>query len=141
MLSAGSCSRISRQFSRLSYHRLRSYVTPRLLLTSLSSRNVSVLSPDHLQVEDNASGAESNLEKGQERPEHAVISTFDLFSIGGECLQFSRPKVCLTVNSRPEQFTYSWSNACGKDIHQRLTRAGLTREGQCRPFCLGDPVF
>jgi len=59
---------------------MRSHVTPRLLSRAPPSRNLNVLSPDHR--EDNASGAESSLEKEQERPEHAVISTFDLFSIG-----------------------------------------------------------
>ena len=32
---------------------------------------------------------ESSVETEQDKPEHAVISTFDLFSIGGQCLSLS----------------------------------------------------
>jgi hypothetical protein len=52
-----------------------------------SSRNVSALSPDTRKDKD----SESTLERGPERPEHAVISTFDLFSIGGEYNTSSTP--------------------------------------------------
>lgn len=50
----------------------------------LPSRNFSIKTLSH-DVHGNGD-TESNVESGLERPEHAVISTFDLFSIGGECL-------------------------------------------------------
>lgn len=71
---------------------------------------------------------ESSVETEQDKPEHAVISTFDLFSIGGQCLSLSfrlfRTALKQT-DSWAEQLTYSWANACGKNIRQRLARVGF----------------
>lgn len=61
--------------------RLRSRITHQSLSGPPSSRNFNALSPDACKDE----GSEFTQERGPERPEHAVISTFDLFSIGGEC--------------------------------------------------------
>ncbi|KAI9511535.1 serine dehydratase alpha chain-domain-containing protein [Russula earlei] len=60
----------------------RSHVIPRFLSRFPPSRNVSVPSLGAGHPEDN--DTESSSERGPERPEHAVISTFDLFSIGGK---------------------------------------------------------
>jgi hypothetical protein len=60
--------------------RLRSRITHQSLSGPPSSRNLNALSPDASKDK----GSEFTHESGPERPEHAVISTFDLFSIGGE---------------------------------------------------------
>ena len=49
------------------------------LLRTLLSRNLSVVP---LRVNE-GNDDESSLETDQDKPEHAVISAFDLFSIGG----------------------------------------------------------
>ena len=64
--------------------RLSSRITHQSLSGPPLSRNINTLSLD--TREDNNSE-----ERGPERPEHAVISTFDLFSIGGECSANSTP--------------------------------------------------
>ncbi|KAI0296015.1 serine dehydratase beta chain-domain-containing protein [Russula brevipes] len=58
----------------------RTHVPPWLHLKPPPSRNVNGLSPSPDTRE--ADGSESTLKGGPEKPEHAVISTFDLFSIG-----------------------------------------------------------
>ena len=55
------------------------------LLRTLPSRNLSVQSLRPSEGNDH----ESTLETRQDKPEHAVISTFDLFSIGGQCRSLS----------------------------------------------------
>jgi hypothetical protein len=83
MLSFGSCWKAVRHTERfLSYPsvRLRSRIAHQPLSGPPSSRNPSALSLDTRTDKD----SESTRERGPERPEHAVISTFDLFSIGGE---------------------------------------------------------
>ena len=70
---------------------------------------------------------ESSVETERDKPEHAVISTFDLFSIGGLCLSLSCLRTALKQpDSWAEQLTYSWANACGENIRQRLARVGFT---------------
>jgi len=56
------------------------WTAPWLQLKPPPSRNVNGLSPSPDTRE--ADGSESTLKGGPEKPEHAVISTFDLFSIG-----------------------------------------------------------
>jgi hypothetical protein len=61
--------------------RLHLRTLKRSLLRALPSRNLSVLPLRATEGND----PESTLETDQDKPEHAVISTFDLFSIGGQC--------------------------------------------------------
>src|SRR5712691_5497621 len=112
MLPIRSCWYAAQRMARWPYSpsQLRSNIVP---FSLPPSRNIA-LSHD---VPDS-----SDTESGVERPEHAVISTFDLFSIGGKCPRFLwltlEIMTCLPSNSRPEQLAYSWTNACWKDIHQ-----------------------
>jgi hypothetical protein len=82
MLSFGSRWTPVRHLRRSSYASLRLSSPKTHLLPSgpLLSRNINALSLDNRKGSDSDSS-----ERGPERPEHAVISTFDLFSIGGEC--------------------------------------------------------
>lgn len=62
-------------------------------------------------------------------PEHAVISTFDLFSIGGPFdLRTRSDALILSTRSRPLLFSHCWAYACCQDIYYRFTRATLVRE-------------
>ena len=61
------------------------HLPKRPLLRTLPSRNLSVVSLRASEGNDH----ESSLETDQDKPEHAVISTFDLFSIGGQCRSVS----------------------------------------------------
>ena len=112
MLPVRSCWYAAQRMARWPYSssRLRSHIVP---FSPPPSRTLT-LSHD---VPDS-----SDTESGVERPEHAVISTFDLFSIGGKCSRFLwlilEIVTCLPSNSWPEQLAYSWTNACWKDIHQ-----------------------
>src|SRR6202044_3797058 len=59
------------------------------------------------------------------KPEHAVISTFDLFSIGGECFVMGFiPHKCIigVVVSGPKQFAYSRTHACRQDLYRGSAR-------------------
>ena len=80
MLSFGSAVRHIRRSPHPSL-RLSSRKTHQLRSGPPLSRNINALSVSTRKDSD----SESTLERGPERPEHAVISTFDLFSIGGEC--------------------------------------------------------
>ena len=54
------------------------------------------------------------------KPGHAVISTFDLFSIGGESyIGFVNEMLnsILGLFSGPKQLTHRWPNACWQDFH------------------------
>lgn len=87
MLSPRTCWTFSRHIARWPYPspQLRTPIVPSLLLRSPPSRNVTALSLGSLEGND----TESSLERGSGKPEHAVISAFDLFSIGGECPGFT----------------------------------------------------
>jgi hypothetical protein len=122
MLPRRPCGSMILHISRWPYHasRLRLRLAAPLP-RSPPSRNLyarlSTLSHNVHETGD----SKPSMETGLERPEHAVISTFDLFSIGGNCPKLSPPvrgHGQLTINSRPEQLTYGWTNACRKDIHQ-----------------------
>ncbi|KAH9993683.1 hypothetical protein BJV74DRAFT_363188 [Russula compacta] len=80
MLSPRPCWTLARHIRRWPHPspQLRSHILPSLLLRSPPSRNVTALSLGSLEDND----TESSLERGPGKPEHAVISTFDLFSIG-----------------------------------------------------------
>src|ERR1700761_5799649 len=93
------------------------YTPKLLLLRTLPSRNLSVVPLRASEGKED----ESSLETDQDKPEHAVISTFDLFSIGGQCPSLSC-RLFLLLRAAPiqphswaKQLTYSWANACGKD--------------------------
>ena len=63
------------------------------------------------------------------RPEHAVISTFDLFSIGGPYFyspsrSLKSPDAALRFFSWSKQFTYRWPNEGWQHFYQRLERFG-----------------
>ncbi|KAI0255797.1 serine dehydratase alpha chain-domain-containing protein [Lactifluus subvellereus] len=77
MLSPRSCWTGFRHIARLPYL-LKSPIPPRWLSRTLPSRTLSV--PSRRAYGDN--DTKSSLETGPDKPEHAVISTFDLFSIG-----------------------------------------------------------
>ena len=98
--------------------------TPKRSPLSFRNRNLSVVPLRGSEGNE----PESSVETEQDKPEHAVISTFDLFSIGGQCLSLSfrlfRTALKQT-DSWAEQLTYSWANACGKNIRQRLARVGF----------------
>lgn len=61
-------------------------------------------------------------------PEHAVISTFDLFSIGGPSTRIAAAPLFLSTPSWPVLFPHRWSYACCKDFHRRSTRARPARK-------------
>jgi hypothetical protein len=71
------------------------------------------------------------------RPEHAVISTFDLFSIGGELHHHLHFLTSLeesdVVISGPKQLTYSWTHARRQDLHRGSARIGAFGEGSFIP--------
>jgi hypothetical protein len=69
--------------------RLRSHIAPSLLFSpppTPPSRNIMLSHDSHDVLE--GCDAQSTESSGPERSEHAVISTFDLFSIGGKCSRF-----------------------------------------------------
>ncbi|KAF8479721.1 serine dehydratase beta chain-domain-containing protein [Russula ochroleuca] len=80
MRSFGPCWIAARYIAHPPYPslRLRSRIAHQLLSGPPSSRNLNVRSLHTCEDKD----SEFTLERGPERPEHAVISTFDLFSIG-----------------------------------------------------------
>jgi hypothetical protein len=120
--------------------RLSSRKTHRLLSGPLLSRNINALSLDDRNRKD--SDSESSLERGPERPEHAVISTFDLFSIGGEC----NASCTLHANlSHPQIVGPSSSHTvgpmrAGKIFINDLLELGLL-EKVCANHDIGNPVF
>lgn len=87
-------------------------------------------------------GGDAKNEDPPGRPEHAVISTFDLFSIGGPCLC---PSLWLSGLldvmswrfSWSEQFTYRRAYAGWQHIHQRLE--GF-RDSGASACCLAECV-
>jgi len=80
-------------------------------------------------------------EEGQDedplgRPEHAVISTFDLFSIGGpysysSSRSWKSPDPTLRYFSWSKQFTYRRPNEGWQHLYQRLERSGDPRTRAC----------
>ena len=86
--------------------------------------------------EDIVKGEDQN-EEPLDRPEHAVISTFDLFSIGGSSFYSSSrlskfPDVALRYFSGPEQLTYRRPYEGWQYIYQQLERFGNPGTGTCR---------
>ena len=118
--------------------RLSSRKTHHLPSGPLLSRNINALSLDNRKDSD----SESSLERGPERPEHAVISTFDLFSIGGEC----NASYTLHPNlSHPQIVGPSSSHTvgpmrAGKIFINDLLELGLL-EKVCVNHDIGNPMF
>ena len=71
---------------------------------------------------------ESSVPAERQLPEHAVISTFDLFSIGGPSTRIAAAAPLLSVPSWPVLFSYRWSNARCKDFHRRSSRTRPSRQ-------------
>ena len=78
-----------------------------------------------------AADEHSSLDNPKEQTEHAVISAFDLFSIGGELVlvyeyTYGTQAGIYLVDSWPKLLSHCRSDASGQDFHQRPERVGPT---------------
>ena len=82
-----------------------------------------------------AKGCDPPIEADSVKPGHAVISTFDLFSIGGEYSHITPHLTTdkLSLSSRTKQLTHSRTHACWQNFHRGSKRTRFAKSGRSCP--------